>query len=59
MLVASTPGSPDLELLPRRGTTFDVKNQSGLTIEFQRDASGKVVEAAFNDNGTAFVMKKK
>ncbi len=58
-LIASTPGSPDLELLPRRGTTFDVKGQSGLTIEFIRDANGKVIEAAFNDNGTGFVMKKK
>jgi YD repeat-containing protein len=58
-LVASTPGSPDLELLPKRGTTFDVKDQSGVTIEFKRDASGKIVEAAFNDNGTVLVMKKK
>jgi len=58
-LVLSSPGAPDLELLPRRGTTFDVKDQSGVTIEFKRDAGGKVVEAALNDNGTAFVLKKK
>lgn len=58
-LVASTPGSPDLELLPRRGTTFDVKDQSGVRIEFKQDASGKVVEAALNDNGTVLVLKKK
>jgi YD repeat-containing protein len=36
-----------------------VKDQSGVTIEFKRDASGKVTEAAFNDNGTAIVLKKK
>jgi hypothetical protein len=58
-LVMSTPGSPDLELLPKRGNIFDVKDQSGLSIEFKQDASGKVVEIAFNDNGTVLVMKKK
>lgn len=58
-LVESTPGSPDVELLPRRCTTFDIKDQSGVSIEFKRDASGKVVEAALDDNGTVFVLKKK
>jgi CubicO group peptidase (beta-lactamase class C family) len=58
-LFVSFPGAPDLELLPKRGTAFDVKDQSGVTIEFKRDASGKVSEAAFNDNGTAVVLKKK
>jgi CubicO group peptidase (beta-lactamase class C family) len=58
-LIMSTPGSPDSELLPKRGTTFDVKDQSGLTLEFKRDTTGKVVEAALNDNGTVFVLKKK
>lgn len=58
-LVESTPGSPDVELLPRRGTTFDIKDQSGVSIEFKRDASGKVVEAALDDNGTVFVLKRK
>jgi CubicO group peptidase (beta-lactamase class C family) len=58
-LVLSSPGAPDLELLPRRGTAFDVKDQSGVTIEFKRDASGKINEAALNDNGTAIVLKKK
>jgi YD repeat-containing protein len=58
-LVLSSPGSTDVELLPRRGTTFDVKDQSGVTLEFKRDANGKIVEAALNDNGTAIVLKKK
>jgi YD repeat-containing protein len=58
-LVASNPGSTDLELLPKRGTTFDVKDQSGVSIEFKRDASGKVTEAALNDNGTVLVLKRK
>lgn len=58
-LVMSTPGSPDLELLPKRGTTFDIKDQSGVSIEFKQDANGKVAEAAFNDNGTVLVIKKR
>ena len=58
-LVVSFPGAPDLELVPRRGTAFDMKGQSGVTMEFKRDASGKVMEAALNDNGTAIVLKKK
>jgi hypothetical protein len=36
-----------------------VKDQSGVTIEFKRAASGKVSEAALDDNGTAIVLKKK
>ena len=58
-LVGSLPGAPDLELLPLHGTAFGVKDQSGVTIEFKRDATGKVTEAALNDNGTAIVLKKK
>jgi YD repeat-containing protein len=58
-LVVTFPGAPDLELLPKRGTAFEVKDQSGVTIEFKRDASGRVAEAALNDNGTAIVLKKK
>jgi YD repeat-containing protein len=53
------PGSPDIELLPKRGTAFDLKDQSGVTIEFKRDASGKIIEAAVNDNGTFTVLKKR
>jgi YD repeat-containing protein len=58
-LVVGIPGAPDLELLPRRGTAFNVKDQSGVTIEFKRDTSGKITEAALNDNGTVIVLKKK
>jgi hypothetical protein len=55
----STPGSPDVELLPKRGTTFDLKGQSGVSIKFKEEANGKVIEIALNDNGTVLVMKKK
>jgi YD repeat-containing protein len=58
-VVLNFPGSPDIELLPKRGTAFDLKDQSGVTIEFKRDASGKIIEAAVNDNGTFTVLKKR
>jgi hypothetical protein len=58
-LIASSPGQPDVELIPRRGTTFDVKDASGVSIEFKRGTAGKVVEAALDDNGTTIVLKKK
>jgi hypothetical protein len=58
-VVLTFPGSPDIELLPKRGTAFDLKDQSGVSIEFKRDESGKIAEAAVNDNGTVMVLKKK
>jgi CubicO group peptidase (beta-lactamase class C family) len=58
-LVLSTPGARDLDLLPRRGMSFEMKDFSGVTIEFKRDASGKITEAVLNNNGTAIVQKKK
>lgn len=58
-VVLTFPGSPDIELLPKRGAAFDLKDQSGVSIEFKRDESGKITEAAVNDNGTVIVLKKK
>jgi CubicO group peptidase (beta-lactamase class C family) len=58
-LVASVPGQPDAELVAVRGTTFTVKGINGISIEFKRDLSGKVTEAALNELGTVLVLKKK
>jgi len=58
-LVASVPGQPDYELNPKRGTTFQVADFSGITIEFKRDASGKVTEAVLDQLGTVVILKKK
>jgi CubicO group peptidase (beta-lactamase class C family) len=58
-LILSSPGSPEVELIPKRGTTFDLKDQSGVSLEFKRDAAQKVVEAALSDNGTTVVLKRK
>jgi CubicO group peptidase (beta-lactamase class C family) len=58
-LFISFPGEPDLQLIPTRGTKFNIKDQSGVSVEFKRDAAGKVTEAALDDNGTVIVLKKK
>jgi hypothetical protein len=58
-LIFASPGSPDVELIPKRGTTFDLKDQSGVSLEFKRDAASKVVEAALSDNGTTVVLKRR
>jgi len=58
-LILASPGSPDVELVPKRGTTFNLKDQSGVSLEFKRDANGKVIEAALSDNGTTVVLKRK
>jgi CubicO group peptidase (beta-lactamase class C family) len=36
-LIASVPGSTDLELLPKRGTTFDIKDQSEPGVQTGRE----------------------
>jgi hypothetical protein len=55
----SQPGAPERELLPRRGTTFDLKGLEGFSIEFKRDASGKVTEAVFYTPDTVLIIKRK
>ena len=49
----------DLELLPKRGTTFDIKGLAGFSIEFKKDPTGKVTEAVFYQPDTVIVLKKK
>jgi hypothetical protein len=46
------------ELVPVRGTRFSVKGRSGLSLEFKRDAHGKVIEAAVYDVEGNFVARK-
>jgi CubicO group peptidase (beta-lactamase class C family) len=58
-LVASAPGQPDLELVPTRGTTFNLKGINGVTFEFKRDTSGKVAEVMLNELGTVLELRKR
>ncbi len=58
-LVISRPGSPERELIPRRGTTFEIKGLEGFSMEFKRDASGKVSEAVYYTPDTVLILKRK
>jgi CubicO group peptidase (beta-lactamase class C family) len=58
-LVVSLPGQPDTELVPTRGTTFDLKGINGITFEFKRDASDKVTGVVLNELGTVVELKRR
>jgi len=53
------PGQPKYELVPRRGTTFDLMGLSGFSIEFKKDDSGKVTEAVLYEPDGTYVAKRK
>lgn len=58
-LTLTVPGQPEYEMVPVRGLTFDVKGLAGFSIEFKKDASGAVIEAAFYQPNGTFLAKKK
>jgi hypothetical protein len=58
-LIATVPGQPDYKLNPKRGTTFQLADIPGITIEFKRDANGNASDAVLNQLGTVVVLKKK
>ncbi len=57
-LVAILPGQPEVELVPTRGTTFNLKTINGISIEFKKDATGKTTEAVLNQLGTVIELKR-
>jgi hypothetical protein len=59
VLQVSLPGQPDRELEPIKGTEFAVKGIAGATIEFKRDESGAVVEAAVATMGAVLIARRK
>jgi CubicO group peptidase (beta-lactamase class C family) len=58
-LVITAPGQPETELIPYKGTEFNLKNVPGASIEFILDASGVVQEAKIKQSGAIFTAKKK
>ena len=58
-LVLLVPGQPKYTLVPVRGTTFNIKGLAGYSVEFKRDASGKVTGAVFYEPGATFAAQKK
>ncbi len=58
-LILTVPGQRPYELVPRTGTTFDLKGLTGFSVEFKKDAAGAVAElVVYLPNGT-FVVKRK
>jgi hypothetical protein len=53
------PGQPTYELVPTKGLVFDVKGLNGFSVEFRRDASGRISEVVFYQPNGAFIAQKK
>jgi CubicO group peptidase (beta-lactamase class C family) len=58
-LSVSLPGEPDYELVPYKGTEFQAKGLSSLSIEFKINASGKSSEAMITMPAGVFIAKRK
>lgn len=57
-LAVSLMGQPEQELDPYKGTTFRLKGQPNVSIEFVQDESGTVQEAIISQPGAVFNAKR-
>jgi hypothetical protein len=58
-LTLTVPGQPVYELVPYRGTEFNLKGLPGFSLEFRLDASGRVTEMVSRQPNGSFTAKKK
>ncbi|MFB0518419.1 MAG: serine hydrolase, partial [Acidobacteriota bacterium] len=58
-LILVVPGQPEYELVPYKGTEFNIKTLPGYSIEFVMDDSGLVTEAKLIQPNRVFTAKKK
>ena len=58
-LVMTILGQPEYELIPSKGTEFQVKNLSGFSIRFQLSPEGEVSQAVITMPNGVFTAKKK
>ncbi len=58
-LVLAPSGQPEYELIPYKGTEFNLKGMSGYSAEFRLDPSGAVTEIVFHQPNGTFTAKKK
>lgn len=58
-LVLFVPGQPKYELVPYKGTEFNLKNLAGYSVEFVVNEAGKVTEAKVIQPNGVFTAKKK
>jgi hypothetical protein len=57
-LILTVPGQPKYELVPYKGTEFNLKDLSGYSVEFMVNKAGKVIEVKFNQPNGIFTAKK-
>jgi hypothetical protein len=55
----TVPGQPQYELVPTRELAFDVKGLPGFSLEFQKDAAGKISETVFSQPNGVFHATRK
>jgi CubicO group peptidase (beta-lactamase class C family) len=58
-LSLTIPGQPEYELVPSRGTEFNLKGLPDYSVEFKTDAGGAVTEVVFRQPNGTFTAKKK
>ena len=58
-LSLTIPGQPEYELVPSRGTEFNLKGLPDYSVEFKADAGGAVTEVVFRQPNGSFTAKKK
>jgi len=58
-LQVSMPGLQDYELVPYKGTQFELKGLSGFSLEFKRGASGAATEVVITQPGGVFTARRR
>jgi hypothetical protein len=58
-LQLTIPDQPSYDLIATHGLIFDLKGLNGFSVEFKKDASGKIAEMLVVQPGGATVAKKK
>jgi hypothetical protein len=58
-LTVQVAGQPAIELIPYKGTRFDLKGLPGYSLEFKRDASGVATEVVLSQPGGTLTAKKR
>jgi hypothetical protein len=58
-LVLSIPGQSPYELVPVRGTRFDLKGMPGFSVEFKQGPAGKVTEFVLYQPDASLVARRR
>lgn len=58
-LTVQVAGQPSIELVPYKGTQFNLKGLTGYSLEFKLDAAGVATEVVLSQPGGTYTAKKK